>query len=319
MSTDAKCAEIAASQFGVLSREQALAVGMSPSMIQWRLASRRWIEVQHRVYAIAGVPSSWEGHLMAACLSARGAVVSHAAAAAVWRLEGVKPGIVEVSRTKGLRRKDGLLVHRVRRLPEDQITRIGPIPVTTVARTLLDLSSVARRWTLNAAMDSALRKNLLSLDELRNIVVTEGERGRDGVRRFRAALAVRDPSIATPDSDLEREFLEFVERHRLPLPERQFRIEGPGFVAHADTCYPDDQLIVEVYGYAFHSGLEAFNHDADRMSELAALGWKVMIVTAQQMRRHPQKTAERLWRATPRSRSRQASRMSPALNSATAV
>lgn len=294
----AVAAEVAATQFGIITRLQAIACGMTPAMIAWRVRANEWQVVHRGVYAIKGASPTWHGRLMAACLAGGlDCAASHTAAAVLWRLEGVRPGVVEVSRTRALR-LPGVRSHRVRRLPEDQITRIGVIPVTTPARTLLDLAGYVRRWTLNVALDSARRLKIVELEELDEILLVEATQGRPGVEALRSAVTLRHPGRAPSDSILEDECERMLLEGGLPRPTRYHRIDGAdGFVALPDLCYPDMNLILEVQSYAHHSSVEAFHRDADRTDELVALGWRVMYVTARQIRDRPRETVERVRRA----------------------
>src|SRR2546421_2829702 len=96
------------------------------------------------------------------------AVVSHRAAAALFRLDGVKAGTVEVTAAPSRRiRSDLFTLHRTRRLPACDRSWIGPLPVTEVSRTLLDLGAVCDRDVVEAALETALRRGQTSIPKLR--------------------------------------------------------------------------------------------------------------------------------------------------------
>ena len=78
----------AASQYGVVSRAQALARGMSESAIDRRLGAGRWVVVFPGVYRVVGAPVTARQHTMAAALWS-GGVVSHNTAARLLRLEAI--------------------------------------------------------------------------------------------------------------------------------------------------------------------------------------------------------------------------------------
>src|SRR5688572_6776017 len=142
MDPEAACDRIAAGQHGVLSRQQALDGGLTGRAIDRRVASGRWRVALSGVYVPRPVPSSWHQQLMCAVLSGGPtALVSHRAAAALWRLGGFEEPWVEVSLTSG-HRIPGVIVHRRRADDDAGPSRIAAVPVTGVTRTLLDAATV---------------------------------------------------------------------------------------------------------------------------------------------------------------------------------
>jgi hypothetical protein len=114
------------------------------------------------------------------------------------------------------------------------------IPVTTLARTLLDLADVLTRRALKRAIDEADYLRLLDLTALTAVV--EDNPGRRGAELRRAA---QGPAEMTK-SQLERRFLALVDRHGLPRPKVNSRIEG----YEVDFAWPEAKLIVETDGFA---------------------------------------------------------------------
>jgi hypothetical protein len=111
--------------------------------------------VHRGVYAIVG-PGLLTRHgrwLAAVFACGPGAVLSHHAAAALWRIRGGSR--VEVTVPRGGRRsRQGIRLHWAN-LPDDEITTHQGIPTTTVPRTLLDLSAVVQRDELRSAVRQA--------------------------------------------------------------------------------------------------------------------------------------------------------------------
>src|ERR671923_2239980 len=94
---DAEIARLAAAQHGVFDRAQALRTGATRGLIEHRLRTGRWERLSVGVYRLAGSGSSWLQDLLAACLAwGAGVVVSHRAAAALWRILGFDAGIIEL-------------------------------------------------------------------------------------------------------------------------------------------------------------------------------------------------------------------------------
>ncbi len=187
--------ELAGSQYGLLSREQALHVLPADQLRSWR---QRGLLVPLRpgVYRFRGVPESWEQQLLAVCLAA-GAAASHRAAARLWKLDGVAALRLEVTTPLGRPvRLPGVRAHRSNRFDPEFLTVHRAIPVTTPARTLVDLSAVTPAPTLEKAVDRALRDGLVTLPGLRDCFDALAKRGRRRVAHLRPILDARQP--ATP-------------------------------------------------------------------------------------------------------------------------
>lgn len=151
---DSVLGRIAAQQHSVFDRRQAVAAGLSPRMIQHRLESGRWVSVSRGVYRLAGVERTWHQRVLAACLAAgAGAVASHRSAAALWEIDGFGPGPVEISVSRSQRRTAHFTTHRPRNMWAADTTELDYVPVTTVARTIIDLAAVVGDDDLEAALD----------------------------------------------------------------------------------------------------------------------------------------------------------------------
>ena len=271
--------DILRNQFGVLSRAQALSVGLSPRAIDRRSASGRWEVVFPGVYRLAGAAASWKQLCLSACLWAgEDAFASHRTAAALWGLEGIASNVVELSTTRRIRHP-GVLVHFAAIARADQ-SRVGSIPVTGVTRTLFDLGAVTGPEGVELALDDALRRKMTSLRVLRQRLEDLGGRGRRGAGILRSLLEDRDPRKAPPESVLEARLLRCIRQSRLPEPARQFEVRDRGkLFARVDFAYPDVRLAIEADGYRYHSGRVAWQRDLERRNSLTSLGWRVIHVT----------------------------------------
>jgi hypothetical protein len=79
--------KVAGRQLGLITLDQLLATGLSLPQVHRRVAAGIIIPFRRGVYRLAGAPQTWEQAVLAAALAAgRGAVISHATAAAVWNL-----------------------------------------------------------------------------------------------------------------------------------------------------------------------------------------------------------------------------------------
>src|SRR3954453_13689622 len=143
-------------RFGLLTTTELLAAGLTASSISKRVARgamRRWYP---GVYSYGPGELSREGEWMAAVLAGGdGAVLSHRSAAALWELRRDRRVISEVLAPRGRRPKGPVLVRSYRRLDPRDVTVRDGIPVTTVARTLVDLADVLTPHQLARVIDEA--------------------------------------------------------------------------------------------------------------------------------------------------------------------
>lgn len=209
---------------------------------------------------------------MAAVL-ALGGFLSHRSAAALWRVLPSKPGPIDISVVGdgGRSARNGIRIHRSRTLrPHDTTRRLG-IAVTTPTRTFIDLRRAAARGDVGA----------VSAEEMRQAI------RQAGVLGLRVDAAVEADNTR---SELEYLFLRLCERHRLPKPEVNVRIDS--FLV--DFIWRDRRLIIETDGYRYHRGHAAFEEDHDRDLKLKALGYEVIRLTYRQVVDDPNRIADTL-------------------------
>jgi very-short-patch-repair endonuclease len=239
---------------------------------------------------MSGVPRSWRQDVLAACLAAgEGAAASHHAAGCLWCLPGFEPIAIEISVPRGRRpRPNGVRVHQVD-LPSADVTLVEAIPVTTPARTLLDLASVAPADTVEEALDDALRRRLVTVARLRWRLDELGpRRGVAIIRRFLNARSVPADGV---QSVLETRLLRLIRRAGLPRPVAQHRVRDRGrLIAIVDFAYPEKRLAIEVDGYRWHSGRARWQRDLARRNALTRLGWRVIHFTAHDLDSNPEGT-----------------------------
>ena len=162
------------------------------------------------MYAVGHEAVGREGRRWAAVLALGDACLSHSSAAAAWGI-GAAPAAIHVTvrgRT-GLRSRDGIRVHRPRVLPDDEVTTLRGLPITTPARTLLDLAASARSATIAVAVDRAEQLRLIDFAELHALL--ERYHGRAGTPSLKAVLAEYN-GPADVRSYLERLVLELCAR-----------------------------------------------------------------------------------------------------------
>ena len=162
-------------------------------------------------------------------------------------------------------------MHRSVTLTARDVTRVRGLPVTTVARTIIDLSRT------------------LSRDELEELVYRADDRGLVDFRELRAARSaslqavLRGYDSAPTRSALERRFLRVCRDHGLERPEVNVLVEG----YLVDFVWRDRKLIVEVDGYEHHGTRERFESDRERDVVLSTRGWRTRRFTWRQLEEKP--------------------------------
>jgi very-short-patch-repair endonuclease len=212
------------------------------------------------------------------------AVLSHWSGGGLWRVypDRGSSGPVDVTVPFGTHRaRPGVRLHRVRVLPPEEVTHLDGIPVTTLARTILDLASVLSSGELRRVLAVALSEHSMEREQLTELVVRYP--GRRGVPMLRALLKDDTPPALTV-SKAEQRFLRLITRARLPAPEVNAWFEG----YKVDFLWRTHRLIVEVDGFAFHGSRERFENDRRRDGELTARGFRVMRVTWRQITQEPE-------------------------------
>jgi hypothetical protein len=285
---DAAIAEVAEAHHGLIASHHLRELELSEDARRTRRDSGRWAEMYKGVYRIAGTPLSWKGSLLAACWAGgTRAVASHRSAAALWNLPGRRVQPAEITCPRWRRaRHDDVLVHESTALSGRDKTVVDGIPVTTVQRTIFDLCAVCSPFTVDLAIDNALRRDLTTVDELLALLRRLGKRGRRGTRKFRKLLEDRDASYVPTESEREQMLLRVLTEHGLPEPERQFSIydNAGNFVARPDFVYRDLKIAMEYDSYQHHTGKAAIVRDNRRRNRMGRIGWLVLVATAQDVR-----------------------------------
>ena len=266
-------APLATGQHGLAERSQVLDLGATPEMIEAGLRQGLIERVHPRVYLIPGSPRTLKQSLMAACLSADG-VASHRAAAWLWGLNGPFSGHVEgtIPRRKAPDLR-AATIHCSSDLIPDDVTAIDGIPVTKPARTLVDLGAVSPRWDVDAAINTALARRLVTIEGLWMMLARVARKGRSGAGVLRECLEWRS---AVPDSVLEALFLQVVRDHDLPKPVLQYPVTVNGRQYRIDAAYPEVMLAIELDGADTHISPDALQRDLRRQNDLVEAGFSFL-------------------------------------------
>ncbi|MBM3661127.1 MAG: hypothetical protein FJW95_16715 [Actinobacteria bacterium] len=278
----ARLAPIARRQHGLVTRDQALAA-CTRRQLEHLVHRGIVVRVRPEVYRVAGAPDGWEPALMAAVLAAGpGAVASFGAAAHLWMLAGfwAMPPIELTTPTRRRVRLANVTVHDSAILEGIHVGRRRSIPVTSVARTLCDLTACCPPNQVARALDDALRRRLVSLTRVRAAYDDLATRGRRRSTVMRALLEERGPSFHPGGSDPEVRMVRVLLRAGLPRPVQQHRVRIGGRTFRLDAAYPRHRVALEYEGFDFHTSRTAFDDRYERDRLLKTADWIVVYVTS---------------------------------------
>jgi very-short-patch-repair endonuclease len=210
-----------------------------------------------------------------------GTYVSHDSAAGMW---GFRPPVNESVHITAVGRRSesraGIRVHRVRSIDDRDTRRHSGLPITSPARTLLDIACDLSARELERAFDEAIASRLMTLAAARAAVLANGD--RRGAARMRMLTSAERTTTMTR-SEAEEMLLALVDQARLPRPEVNTRVGR----FEVDFCWRSARIVVEVDGYAFHSSRAALERDHRRDAELQQLGFLVIRITWRELRFEP--------------------------------
>lgn len=286
--THHRLASLAARQYGVVTREQLNDLGYSDDAIDRAVASGR-LHVWHRsVFAVGHEGLSPHGLCMAALLfRGQGALISFQSAVWLWGLEKKLEIPVHVSvRWRG-HAQDAIGLHHCPALRDEDVSQTERLPVTGVARTLLDFASETKKYRLQRAIDQADRLELLDLAAID--LITEEVRGHRG----------RTPLLQAMTIYREKGFTRSGGEKRMLAALADVGVRRPvvnNFVAgyEIDFFWEQERFGVELDSWEHHRGRRSFEEDRNRQEELAMAGIETIRITGTRLRREPRKVAMRI-------------------------
>ena len=282
---------LAARQFGVVSRRQLLALGMSSGAIVAWLEQGRLHRLHRGVYLL-GHPVPPPLALEQGALLAAGddAVLTHLTAG---RLDGFLDeedgALIHVTTSRFRGRPRGVVVHTSRRLPPRDVTYRQDLPITTPARTLVDIAEIADAPVVERAVETAFAKRRITEPQLRATI--QRLPGRKGGRRLAVFLDSRGSGFTR--SWAEDRLRRLARAARLPAFVCNDRVGG----YEVDVHFVGHRVIVEVDSWRHHSGQVAFARDRRKWEDLRAKGYQVVGVTAWELKHEPEAVVARITRA----------------------
>lgn len=247
----------------MVTRTQLLDAAITPAEIKQRLRTGALSRVHRGVYRVGHCAPNREAHYLAAVWACgeQAVLCGHAAAHLLGLLRGTAPAPEVLAPTE--RRVAGVLTRRCRRLaPIDSIVW-RRIPVTNVARTLVDLAATLPLDDLARACHEA---GVLHGTTPRDVdAVLARRNATPGAATLRAVLH-GDAHVTL--SALERRFLMRLREAGLEPPVTN----RPAGGRRVDCRWPARRLTVELDGYRYHHSRHAWEQDRRREREARARG-----------------------------------------------
>ena len=263
---NAQLARLAARQHGVVTAAQLRELGLTHQAISARADTGALHRVHRGVYAVGHQRLSERGAYMAAALAAGdGAALAGLSAAALWQAWRRKVREIHVLVPRHRRPQPGFRLHLTRHLHASDVTVHDGIPVTTMARTLVDLTDTLTPHQLANVIHEAAFRN--RFNRTATLAAMARANGRRNLARLAEALQAEG---AGTRSDLEDRFLSLITD--LPQPKVNTRIEG----LEVDFAWPG--LVVEIDGHG-HTRKSTQREDAAREAILKAGGYSVLRLT----------------------------------------
>jgi very-short-patch-repair endonuclease len=268
-------------QHACAHRHQLLAAGLGRGAIRHRLKTQRYRVLRSAVYLIDPARADdWTATMAAILWFGGDAVAGHRSAGSLWGMVDEpppEPDIVLAGRSAHA--QPGMTIHRVRRLDRRDTRWRQDLPVTSPARTIVDLAGLLDVLELENALAVCRHGNLASVREIREAMQRAGS--FPGVGPLRRLLD--QGGFARTRSYYERKLLRLLAEAGLPRPLMNHRVAGH----EVDMAWLDEKLVVEFDSHKFHTDRRAFETDRRRDQDLAAAGYRVIRVTARQIEREP--------------------------------
>ena len=274
---DKRIAALATGQLGAFSRAQANDIGLSDRQLRSRVTSGILIQTGPNAFRVAGAPTSLQTELTDLVLDVDAPVwVCGPTAAALHGFDGFvlrRPFHIAVPRERAVRRWNAI-VHRYELIEPIDQEAWRFLPITSPARTLIDLARRASGEELARAVDSAIRDGMVVERTLHERIVALRSQGRFGLPLLAEVLAGNEVTRGG-HSWLEREYLRLLDRAGLPKPEMQQVLTRAGDrLVRVDCVFPGTNVVVELLGYRFHRSKREMERDAQRANALLGQGFQ---------------------------------------------
>jgi len=275
----------------IFTADEAFAKGVTPDALRWGARTGKWVRVDRKVYAEGPDPPTLFERSIAGALVTGGAVRSQAAgvlygldSVRIVRPEFTVPSASSNSRDRARRRdlKPEVIVDGVR--------------VTSGLQTMLDLAADMNELQWEQALESALFRNLTTIEAIEAALPAMSRSRTKGVLVIRRVLALRPAEARPTESLLETLMVQLARQFNAPVPIRQVEVhdEFGQFVARVDLAWPELGVFIELDGQ-HHAGQPVY--DANRETRVvAATGWLCGRFSWDEVNRTPNDAGRRLLR-----------------------
>ncbi|MEX2279760.1 MAG: type IV toxin-antitoxin system AbiEi family antitoxin domain-containing protein [Acidimicrobiia bacterium] len=289
---DRTATDLAVSQGGVITREQAVQLGFTPKQIKTRLRSGSWRLVKRSVYQLAK-PRDRRDLMKTVLATWPGAVVSHESAADVHGFPFVKAkGITVSHHSRTTHDFPQVQVRRNHDLDDWHVTTVDGVRVTTVARTIVDLAADRSVRHIGAMLDRLVSDKMVDIFEVDAVLAATGRRGKPGTTTMREVLEARIGEDYSA-SELERRGRKIIRDAGLPMPIPEYPI--PWTVGRRfDDAYPELKVAIEWDSMRYHGQRAAFEADRIRGRDATLNGWVILRFTWEDVHLRPHTIVEAL-------------------------
>jgi very-short-patch-repair endonuclease len=278
----------------LFTRRDAADAGFGKERLRGLVEQNLVERVAPSVFRFAASPKSWHQDVLAAVLDGGPeCLASHRTAARLHGFDGFRAEVIEVVLPMRIRhRRASVIVHHSRRLDAADRAFAGVIPVTSRARTLIDLGAMVSTDVVEEAFDGAERDRLVGRLEVERRYQVLRARGRNGVGAMTQILDGRVAVRRVPRSVLERRMRRLLTRSGLPEPIARFGVRvSPTLVYELDFAYVAAKLCLEVDGHGSHATRGDRAADNVRANNLGNAGWTLRRFTYEQVMYHPSSVA----------------------------
>jgi very-short-patch-repair endonuclease len=260
-------------QHGIVKRKQVREAGLSRQGVRRRVESGWLVPQYDGVYAVGHTALTDKSHLIAAVYACGPeALAGYRSAGGMWGVQRW-PRRIEVTAPRGCKPKKGFTLHRSRCIHPEDRALIDNIPVTSVARTIVDLADVLSEERLADAVNEAELRQLFDLKAVERVL--ERLPGRKGRHKLQRVLSnYRDVQPFTRSRG-ERLVWATCDQYGLDKPRVNAWVHG----YEVDFFWPHAGLVLEFDGGAVHQTTKAFYEDRKRDRDLAAKGIHVVRAT----------------------------------------
>lgn len=269
---------IAGTQLGLIATRQIDDMGCPPRSRGRAVELGLLLPYRRSVFLIGGAPPSPYHPVLAACLATGpGTVGSHLSAAWLWDFDRVRPDHVEVKTLLATtRRLVGVRTHTTGVMLGTDIDERHGVPVTSAARTAIDLGAYLSLYLLARFVDHLRRRGHLPTEQLALHLSELGGRGRAGTRNLRRIVAERLEGLEPGDSDAEVEVVRTLLSYGVRRPVQQHQVVVGRRVFVLDVAWPEWKVALELDGFDPHATERTtFDNDKERDIILRRAGWEI--------------------------------------------